>query len=137
MSSSAPYERLFRVLRDDENISLGIRPKNPNANKTIEEHVDKGSKSHNKSQYISTSASRKAAIDFAKKGHNFSPGSRKIAVINTKKMPTSVIYTDLTDPDILYEEIEDDRAQNFARKFKEVIIEGWIPAHCIKRTFIV
>ncbi|XP_060598114.1 uncharacterized protein LOC132751919 [Ruditapes philippinarum] len=135
MSSSAPYERLFRVLRDNENISLGICPKNPNANKTIEEHVDNGS--YSQSQYISTSASREAAIDFAKKGYNYSPGSRKIAVINTKKMPTSVIYTDLTDPDILYEEIEDDRAQNFARKFEEVVIEGLIPAHCIERTFIV
>ncbi|XP_060598113.1 uncharacterized protein LOC132751918 [Ruditapes philippinarum] len=135
MSSSAPYERLFRVLRDNEDISRGIRPKNPNANKTIEEHVDNGS--YSQSQYISTSASREAAIDFAKKGYNYSPGSRKIAVINTKKMPTSVIYTDLTDPDILYEEIEDDRAQNFARKFEEVVIEGCIPAHCIERTFIV
>ncbi|XP_060598111.1 uncharacterized protein LOC132751916 [Ruditapes philippinarum] len=135
MSSSAPYERLFRVLRDNENISLGIRPKNPNANKTIEEHVDNGS--YSQSQYISTSASREAAIDFAKKGYNYSPGSRKIAVINTNMMPTSVIYTNLTDPDILYEEIEDDRAQNFARKFEEVVIEGLIPAHCIERTFIV
>ena len=137
MSSTVQYEYLYRVLRNDEDTSNGIRAQNPNANKTIEEYVLNGSKYRYTSQYISTTASSHAAEDFARKGYNYVPGSRRIAVINTGRIGSSVEYTDLTDPNVLYEEIEDEKAHNFARKFEEVIIKGVIPAESIERIYTV
>ena len=134
MASFIQYPQLFRVLRDDENPSYnGISAKNPYGNETVESHVSNGSQARHRSQYISTSATREAAEEFAMRGFNYFPGSRRIAVINTVKLGNAVKYIDLTLPPVLDQVIplSNERARNFARYFKEVIIEGYIPAACI------
>ncbi|XP_045206834.2 uncharacterized protein LOC123559076 [Mercenaria mercenaria] len=136
MAANVPYTYLYRVLRTDEDVSGGIRAKRPMANYTIEEHVANGS--YMSTQFISTTASLESAKDFARKSFGYTPGSRNVPRIDTSRLGQIVQYTDLTNSTVLYGQIPDDeRAQNFARKFNEVVITGHIPANCIDRIFSV
>lgn len=138
-STTAPYLHLFRVLRSDEDITNGIRAKRPKSTYSVETHVGKGSYMRHGTKFISTTATFEAAERFAKKGYRYTPGSRTIVRINTSILLQRVKYIDLTDEDILCEEIhrENDRARNFARCFEEVLIVGYIPGECIDATYRV
>jgi hypothetical protein len=62
---------------------------------------------------------------------------KKVVEININTSDVSII--DLTDPKTLDDCIPplpgNERARNFATKFEEVLVEGFIPPHCITNTF--
>lgn len=123
------YPYLYRVLRPTETTVNGIHAKNPWAKFKVKEHVANGR--------LSTTASSSKAVEFASKDPNYQPGNKRIAQINTERLQ-NVQYIDLTNPSVLYSEIPDDeRAQNFARHFEEVLIVGDIPADCIYKIHVI
>ena len=123
-----PYNYLYRLLRPDEwnARSTGIRAKQPYQNVSIHQHVLHGSKGA--SQYISTSASWNAIEKFA--GLTTS-NPTKVAVINCQRL-YGVIYIDLTNPLARLRYLQNERAHNYAAKYKEVLIIGYISPHCIE-----
>lgn len=123
-----PYNYLYRLLRPDEwnAQSKGIRAKRPHQKVSIHKHVLHGS--NGASQYISTSASRKAIEKFARLTKS---NPTKIAVINCQRL-YGVIYVDLTNPVARLRYLQNERAHNYAAKYEEVLVIGYISPHCIE-----
>ena len=124
-----PYNYLFRLLRPDEWHARmqGIAAKNPYGNTSVQQHVAYGSRGI--SQYISTSASWQAVLDFAR---NTTANPTAVAVINCARLQ-NVMFIDLTNPLTRSLCLEPGRSWNFATKYKEVLIIGYIPPYCIER----
>ncbi|KAL4229107.1 hypothetical protein ACF0H5_012146 [Mactra antiquata] len=139
-SSTPPYNYLYRVVRRNENYRVGIKAKNPNANMTVFDHVALGAA--RRSQYISTSASLEAAEDFAMKSWRYNAGMPVTIVrMNTANLTSETKFIDLTNSSIrslifnrhhVSEAAKNKRAHNCARKFEEVLVEGKIPAECVR-----
>tara|TARA_R110002072_G_scaffold287464_4_gene453144 strand:- start:16877 stop:17914 length:1038 start_codon:yes stop_codon:yes gene_type:complete len=66
----SPKNYVYRVVRPDENIKVGLFAKNPNATYTIEGHVINGSRTNFKSQFISTTKDLKVAKIWAERTGN-------------------------------------------------------------------
>ncbi|XP_052820154.1 uncharacterized protein LOC128245979 [Mya arenaria] len=114
--------RLYRVLRDDEYPSQnGISAKDPSAQKDLEEHVDGGS--YSMSQFISCSNSLSAAKLFGSK--KYGGGPYRIAVLDRDAIANDrrIQVFDISNGGGFSTE----RAINFARKFQEVVLVGYIP----------
>ena len=123
-----PHKHLYRLLRADEGNAkcTGIRAKNPTGNVTIQQHVSYGSSGM--SQYISTSASKKAIRKFAQLT---TTTPAMVAVINCQHLE-GVVYIDLTKDVVRRKHLCSERAVSLATKFEEVLIIGYIPSYCIE-----
>ncbi|XP_053400798.1 uncharacterized protein LOC123558134 [Mercenaria mercenaria] len=121
---------LYRVLRDDENYREGIEAEDPDADKTVENHVEYGS--YRTSQFISTCATLEAARTFASKSRNPPKIIVRINVEELKKENVEII--DLTIKSVLDKHISAKRttARFYATKDKEILIKGSIPPSCVK-----
>ena len=125
---------LYRLLRPDEwdAQTKGIAPKRPDAKVSVLQHIAYGS--NNSSKYISTSASWGGILEFARHSTVF---PKKVAQIN-RALLTNVEVIDLTDPHVRIMHLGgDDRANNFANKFEEVLIVGYIPPECVTAITVV
>ena len=113
---------LYRVLREDENPAMfGLTAKNPNAHKSLEEHVENGSWGSG-SQYISCSNNKQSAIDFGMKKAGNPPFW--IAKLNRhliENNPNIIVH------DVSFGPFTSEKANNFARYFGEVVLEGYVP----------
>lgn len=135
MDDVCQYSKLYRLLRDDEDPKKeGITAEMPNAEVSVHDHVSFGSRQC--SQFISTSATWDAIMTFADYKVSY---PKRIARINIEKLEEigGVSYIDLTDEDKRDKFLEDSRADKFARKFKEVLIIGTIPASCIDKIYLI
>ena len=115
---------LYRLLKPDEwnARTNGIVAQCPEANVSVLQHVAYGS--HSNSQYISTSASWGGILEFARHSTVF---PKKVAQINRARF-INVEVIDLTDPHVRGMHLGgDSRAYNFAKKFEEILIVGYIP----------
>ena len=128
-SNVCPYNYLYRLLRpDEEPLEYGITAEDPDAEVSVHDHVSFGSSYC--SQYISTSASWAAILEFASHKKYF---PKRIAKINVCELEDTgdVEFIDLTDPENREDFLEDAKADNFSRKYEEVLVIGEIPPHCI------
>ena len=133
--ASCQHSRLYRLLRKDEQPKEeGIIARSPNANKSVQEHVNFGS--NFTSQFISTSASMPAVRAFARRRF---PIGKRIATINVDELTKlgDVYYIDLTDRDNRDKYRLEGRAEAVARKFTEVLILGDIPPTCIEDITVI
>ena len=134
MEDFCQYHKLYRLLRSDEDPKYdGITAEEPDANVTVHDHVSFGSKYC--SQYISTSASWEAIMTFTNYKLSF---PKRIAKINVDTLEEigDVKFIDLTDEDNRIDLLDDARANNFARKFEEVLIIWEIPPCCIEKVYV-
>jgi len=113
---------VYRVLRDDEDPSIGLFAKNANATYTAEGFVLHGSKENFKSQFIATSATLEAAKNNREAYGN---PNQRIVRIDTRQAPSR---TDLTGPN---SPLRGRTARNRANKSKEILLTGPIPASAI------
>ena len=133
--TSCQYSRLYRLLREDEKPKVeGIIALNPNANKSVQAHVNVGS--NFTSQFISSSASMPAVRAFARLGFHI---GKRIATINVDELTKlgDVYYVDLTIPDNRDKYRLEGRAVAVARKYTEVLILGDIPPTCIENITVI
>ncbi|XP_053399852.1 uncharacterized protein LOC128546192 [Mercenaria mercenaria] len=132
-------KRLYRVLRDDEDPSKGLTARNPEATDAkVSSHVN-GLK---KSPFISTTASKQAieafywlAIKRYKKS-NKSKTEKKFTVVQIDKEKLleenkNVEVIDLSD-DTVRKKYLSGKVLNYARKYEEVLVKGFVPAKYVK-----
>ena len=131
--------KLFRVLRDDENPKTdGLTAKNPQATKSLIQHVLDGSWTPG-SQFISCSNNEQSAIDFGMKKAGNAPF--KIAELdrNAIENDPNIRVSDVSDgtsfkyeKDNNFSREQCEKANNFARIFGEVCLEGHVPAEYVR-----
>ncbi|KAL4229668.1 hypothetical protein ACF0H5_010056 [Mactra antiquata] len=133
-NSTMDTNYLYRVLRPDENLAVGINARAPSSARTVEEHISKGS--YYPSKFISTSKSLEAAKLFASHTKN---KPVRIAKIDVTKLQNTHQIIDLTDPDVVdqYISVGNDFARNCVKKFEEVLIVGHIPPQCLQLATVV
>ncbi len=119
-----PKNYVFRVIRPDESVKLGLFAKNPSATYTIEGHVLNGSRTDFKSQFISTTKDLKVAKIWGNKTGN------QIVKIDMKYIKGKVYDLSTKQGQKIY--LKGNTAKNFANKSKEVLIEGSVPAKGVK-----
>lgn len=132
---------LYRVLTDDEDPSKGLSARDPsNTTAKVSSHVN-GLK---KSPYISTTASKHAAQAFywlavKKWDKKYKTNGQKtftIVEIDKNKLIKengNVEVVDLSDKTVRDNYLEGNKKlQNYAAKYEEVLVKGFIPANCIK-----
>lgn len=126
---------LYRFLRQDEGFVNGLFAKNPDSNMSVVDHVTKGSRCEWKSQYISTCRSLDALTIFRSGGNN---PMGQIVEIFEDQLPIEVIKIDLTTeanrmihypPNMCNHKLIY-KFNNYADKFKEVLLVGHVPANC-------
>lgn len=105
---------LYRVLRDDEDYHKDIKARDPDANKSVADHVERGS--HHRSQFISTSGTLEAARTFARKSRDLPKTIVKIDIKELKKNE-DVQFIDLSIKRVRNENIPSSRGRNFAKMF--------------------
>ena len=121
---------IYRVLRDDEDPSDGLTAKDPTQTKSIQSHVGCGSRSGYQSQYISCTADYQAAVDWAR-GRR-----RRIVQIDTHElMRQSIPIHNLSSADASV--LPGVTARNFARRYREVLVERSIPASAIVNSWFI
>jgi hypothetical protein len=120
---------LYRLLRPDENPYYGLSAKNPYANISVEDHVGYGSAGL-ESQYISCCKSQSAMHRFSANTYTYPKRVVEIRI-------SDAYVIDLTDPETLDKCIPpwNARARNFATKFEEVLLVGFIPSYYITCAF--
>lgn len=130
---------LYRVLRDDENPEVGLTARNPEAKDAkVSSHVN-GLK---KSPYISTTASKEAveafywlAIKYRQKKNKKNSQERiKVVKIDKEKLMKGkdVEIFDLSDEKVRDKYLAgNQKLKNYAKKYEEVLVKGFIPADCI------
>lgn len=129
MADTCSYEYLYRLLRNDEYpMEDGLVPKDASANVTVQKHIAKGSKIE--SQFISTSCSLNAILQFAQMPNS---QTTRIAVISVADLEESgeAVFYDLTDPVIRNRYLKPKAAKERAKKIQEILIAGTIPNDCI------
>lgn len=133
MDNSTRHDYLYRVLRPNETPANGLHPVSKHSSSSVSDHVAFGSKM--RSQYISTCSDLYTARNFAKLGMEKRNVSQKtIVTIDVSKLRTvsGVKIIDLTDSFIRRHHLENNqRALAFSHQWKEVLVEGHIPAWCI------
>ena len=118
-------QKLYRTLRSDENPENGLSPKDPNASKSVFQHIRFGSQPGFQSQFISTTKNLGLALEWATK-----TGGR-IAQIDASKVPSNII--DVSTPEGLAQQgiYSPSPAYSFARSSEEVLIDGSVPSDAI------
>lgn len=120
---------MYRLLRPDENTKNGLFAKNRSSSVSIEDHVTNGSHG-TKSKYISCCRTLAAVKKFASKSGR---GSHRIAKIKIKRKK----IIDLTEEECLFTYVHNQKGRNFAKCFKEVLIEDFVPPECITDEFVL
>ncbi len=121
----AETSTLYRILRIDESCDVGILAKNPAATKTVRSHVNCGSKSGYKSQYISFTTSMEAANYYRAKFGS----TNQIAQVNDIPQQCMVIDLNIEANRDYY--LENAVCKNFAKASCEVVLScGIVPVPC-------
>lgn len=122
--------RVYRVIRDDENINVGIFAKRPGFTHPggVNSHVlHGGRKDFSGDTWISTTKSLDRAKEIQAKF-----GGRIVEIdLNMAKGQVQHVI-DLTDDTVRSKQLKGRMATNFAKYYEEVLIEGWIPPQAIK-----
>lgn len=116
---------VYRVMRNDQDISNGITAKDPTADYSEEGHVLHASKENTKTQYISVSKTLAQAINNRKE---YGTPDQKIVQIDLSKVKGSVI-----DLNSECSPLKGITAINRARASGELLITGHIPADAITK----
>lgn len=125
---------VYRLLRQDEDYTLGLYAKDPASPVSVFDHVLNGSWG-SMSKYISTCGDRNVLQNcFVLK--SVKPG--KVVMINTNMLQPNQI-TDLRQQfqrnqfiPLFTDQESKNKFNNFAKKFQEVLLEGYIPPNCIQ-----
>ena len=128
-------EYAFRLLNEKEDPSKGLKAKNPRAEVDVATHVGSGSSSGKKSQFISASTTYHAIRYFTERSYR---DPVTIVKINLRKLTetTDVKIIDLNDIPTRMQHLESGtKARNFANRFHEILIVGFIPPECIQVVF--
>ena len=115
-----------RVIREDEDPSQGLMPKDPNANESIQSHVGVGSGEGDKSQYISTTKSLAIAKHWACKKK-----TKPLRIVRITLGAVCGSKTDLSCGD--HPALTGATAKNFAVSSQEVLVEATIPAGAVSQ----
>lgn len=128
---------LYRLLREDEDPSLGLSARNPEAKDAkISSHVN-GLK---QSPYISTTATKQAIQAYewlARKRNKKTQKQKKFTVVKIDKDKLlkeneGVEVFDLSDKATREKYLAGNKKlKNYAAKYEEVLIKGFVPANCI------
>ena len=118
---------LYRLLRPDEKWKDGLTAKDPNSDVSVFNHVINGSGDGNKSKYISTCRNLATVNTF--KSNSTNPG--QIVKILEDDLPVNII--DLTTQEnrkkyYSSNPSDNERFNNFAKCFQEVLLVGNVPA---------
>jgi RHS repeat-associated protein len=113
----------YRVIRAEEDISVGLSAKNPSASYTVEGHVLHGSRIE--TQYISMTKDLNVAKEWASKTGN------RIVEIDLNQVKGEVI--DLSNQVGRDAYLKGNTAKNFATKSSEVLLHGTVPTTAIKQ----
>ncbi|XP_061174820.1 uncharacterized protein LOC133183966 [Saccostrea echinata] len=127
-------ETYYRLLRPDENPSLGLFAKNQFSDVfSVEDHVTNGSKAGYDSRYISCCKTWEAVVDFA--ANTFTNPKRIVQI--TIKYPT-IQRIDLTDPtkQMMYFPCNQ-KAINYVNRFQEVLILDKVPPDCLSAPVVL
>ena len=124
---------LYRLLRDNEDPSMGLHAKDPHSSISVADHVAYGSHGL-ASRYISCSKSLDAIATFAAMSTTH---PRRFVEISIKETDYHINLIDLTNMHTLAFYIPPDnvRGRHFAHRFQEVLVERHIPADKIVREF--
>lgn len=104
---------MYRVLRDDEDIKLGLYAKNPSSDKSINDYIEHGSDEGFKSKYIACCKTQKGLRNFLK------AKDKRVAKITIDDESTCI---DLTDFMTGGTHLSSDKAYNFVAKFEIVLL---------------
>ena len=116
-----PDAILYRACNKDADISKDILCKDPNSDRTVEQHIASGSKKP--SRYISTTTSSKVILKWAEEGQPL----MKIYVSRLDGMETLDKMINLTDKDVREHFIKGAIHKNWAKSSKEVLFQYCIP----------
>ena len=117
---------LYRLLGPNENWQFGLSAKNALSDKTVFKHVTTGSRVSG-SKFISTYGSLNAMLRFTDNCYN----SIKIVKIWEKNLPVVKIYLRIQENRDNYHignnANENEKFDNYARAFEEVLLVGYVP----------
>jgi hypothetical protein len=117
--------KVYRVIRPDENPSVGLVAKKPNRGMTTTGHVVSGSRNKG-SQFISTTTDINVANKWANKSGN------RIVEIDLGKLPDNAKVYDLSTDIGRTTHIKGSTANRLAKASSEVLVEGNIPSEAIQ-----
>ena len=117
--------KVYRVIRPDENPSVGLVAKKPNRGMTTTGHVVSGSRNKG-SQFISTTTDINVANKWANKSGN------RIVEIDLGKLPDNAKVYDLSTDIGRTTYIKGSTANRLAKASSEVLVEGTIPSEAIQ-----
>ncbi|XP_063447067.1 uncharacterized protein LOC134726588 [Mytilus trossulus] len=133
------FASLYRLLREDEDITQGLSAKSPDKKEKVAIHVATGSTREYSSQYISTCSSLNKAESLRSlklnSGHRW--GMKDIAKIDVGSLPVDVSIIDLRTNKLRKDHETNDKDVNerfnkFAESHQEVLLIGTVPAACLK-----
>ena len=113
---------LYRVLRAEEDPSIGLIAKDPSAKKTVLSHVNCGSRNNYTSQYISTTASLDVAREWVEKTYEKTGVRPRIGVIKRWQIPYGTKVIDLTIEANRDSYLGNAVCKNFAKASQEVLL---------------
>ena len=114
---------VYRVIRPDEDPSVGLFPKNADANVSIDEHVRVGSRPGFESQFISTTRNIDVARAWAARSGN------RIVSIDLGQVNGEIIDLSTYQDRDYY--LLDWKGRGYALKSEEVLIDGNVPASAV------
>lgn len=130
-------EYVYRVLRDDESYTYGLKPKDIYSQVSLIDHVEHGSKKGHKSKFISCCKTK----DGVKRMAGYINSTKTVVRINVTKLDSkNVTVIDLSEWKIRYQNLKaSPRACNYAEMYKEVILQPFnhIPAECVEKIGII
>jgi uncharacterized protein RhaS with RHS repeats len=118
-------DKVYRVIRPEENPAAGLVAKNPNRGMTTTGHVVSGSRNKG-SQFISTTTDINVANKWADQTGN------RIVEIDLGKLPDSAKVYDLSTDVGRTTHIKGSTANRLAKSSSEVLIEGGVPSEAIQ-----
>lgn len=135
---AAKFPKLFRLLREGEDITKGLTAKNPNGNEKVAVHVATGSKRYCASQYISKCGSLIYAESLRglKLRSSFRWGMKDIVEIDVGTLPDDVTIIDLRTQMERRKYETSDQSINYlfhryAETHQEVLLIGTVPSSCL------
>uniref|UniRef100_UPI000A4E00E6 RHS repeat-associated core domain-containing protein n=1 Tax=Herbidospora sakaeratensis TaxID=564415 RepID=UPI000A4E00E6 len=117
-------EEVYRVIRPDEDPTVGLMPKDSTAKVSVDEHVRFGSRRDFVSQYISTTKNEAIARGWAARSGN------RIVAIDLGKVKGEII--DLSTYQDRAYHLLDWKGRGYAMKSEEVLINGSVPPNAVR-----
>ena len=128
-------EYAFRLLNEKEDPSKELKAKNPRAEVDVATHVGSGSSPGKKSQFISASTTYHAIRYFTERSYRDHVTVVKIDLRKLRET-ADVKIIDLNDISTRMQYLESgSKAWNFANRFHEILIVGFVPPECIQVVF--